>query len=301
MASYSEDLFRDHFHSRADMITDMRSKQADVRKYDTGTIYCIDTADESRLFSSRFSYNKGACMLNMLRFVTNNDNLFFQVYKTYQQEFKGRNGTIIDFRNSVKSVLGTIVNGINIDTFFNQWAFRDGFPVYAASWNQAGNEVLIQLNQAPTAPASVSFFKMPIEIRLHSATGDTTIRVVNDNQDQFFHLNWSKTLSLIDIDPNSWLLDSVSSIVHDSKLYVGSMQVQEVRIYPNPSSAGWTVENLSANNTLCLTDVTGRALWQSAGTGASAKVPGTGLAAGLYILQISGAGGERMSYKLIKE
>jgi aminopeptidase N len=299
-ASYTEDLFREHFHSRADMVNDMVGKQADVRSADTGSIYVDDTTRELRIFDGRLSYNKGACMLHMLRYVINSDSTFFQVYKTYQQEFKNKTGTILDFRNSAQSILGRTANGISLDTFFNQWAYREGFPIYTAKWNQGGSDVYVQLNQATSAPLSVSNFITPVDILLHSTTGDTVIRVKNDQANQLFHFNWRKTVAGITIDPNHWLLDSVASVSHDTKLSVKQLPVGEISIYPNPTGNNWNVTNLPANSSMVLTDIMGRVLWQKSQANTTEIIPAGDLGKGMYLLQVINNEESKTTYKLIK-
>ena len=187
-ASYTEDLFIDHFRSHAQMISDIVLKQTDVKSYDTGTVFVDDTVNQNRVFDDRLTYEKGASLLHMLRSVINNDSEFFQVYKTYQQQLKDSTGTILDFRNETKNVLGLVVNGINIDSFFNQWAYLQGFPIYDITWNQSGSDVYVNLVQTTAVPSSVSLFTLPVDIQLHSATGDTIIRIVNNQSTQLCHL-----------------------------------------------------------------------------------------------------------------
>jgi aminopeptidase N len=303
VASYSEDLFKEHFHSRLEMVQDMMSKQADVRKIDTGSVYCEDTTDESRIFSSRFSYHKGACLLHMLRYVIDNDSTFFQVYRSYQQEHKNGNGTIEDFRIATKSITGLYANGINIDTFFNQWAYKYGYPVYSASWNRTGNDFYMLLKQTPKVSASVACFKMPLDIMLHSASRDTMIRIMADQPEQLYHLNVSAGDSLVAIDPFHWVLDSFSSIVHDrslSQLALNEPAVSAIKIYPNPASSEWTIEHLPLNSRMILTDVMGKVLWENVAHATKVALPASNLVQGVYILRVNGEGFSD-SYKLIKE
>ncbi len=300
VASYSEDLFREHFRGHANMINDMITKQEDVKSNDSGSIFTPDTTDESRVFDSRISYHKGACMLHMLRFVINNDSTFFQIYKAYQQEFKEGNGTIEGFKNSAKGIMGLYANGSNLDTFFKQWAYGEGFPKYTVKWNKSGNDVYVQLDQTTTVPGSVAFFTTPIEIQLHASTGDTVIRVINDRPGQLYHFTWAKAMNSIVLDPNSWLLFDQVSITHDIHLAVPGLSVNNISIYPNPAKENWQVNALPENSTLVLTDITGRIMWQTNTQSTKVTVPANGLAAGLYLLHISSEGVNE-TYKVVKE
>ncbi len=300
-ASYTEDLFREHFYSHADMVSDMQQKQANVKLFDTGSIYVNDTVNENRVFDSRLSYHKGACMLHMLRFIINSDSTFFQVYKTYQQEYKTRTGTIADFNSAAKSVLGASVNGIKLDTFFDQWAYKEGFPKYTVSWNRSGNDVYVRLVQTTALPSSVPFFTLPIEIKLHSGTGDTTIRVINNQPDQLFHFTWTKAMTGVILDPGSWLVYDLLSTTHDAQLAVPGLSTGHLSIYPNPTTNNWTISDLAPGTALILTDLTGRVLLQVNSNDSKVTLSAQDFAAGIYILRSVTADGNTDTYKLIKE
>ncbi len=301
-ASYTEDLYIEHFWSHTLSIDDIVSKQNNVKSADTGSIYLDDTTSETRIFDTRLSYDKGACMLHMLRFVINNDSIFFQVYKTYQQDFKDRTGTIRDFRDAAKSVLGISANGMNLDTFFNQWAYQQGFPKYSARWNNSGSDVYIQLVQNTSLPASVPMFTTPMELRLHSTAGDTVIRVMNDQSTQFFHFTWSKAMTSLIIDPNKWLLYKLDTVIHDTHLAVDQVAAGEIAIAPNPAKTNWIVTSLPENCELVLTDVSGRLLWQGKNhANTNATIPAATLAPGLYLLRITCGDKINSVYKLVKE
>ncbi|MCD6012332.1 MAG: hypothetical protein K0Q79_2194 [Flavipsychrobacter sp.] len=301
-ASYTEALYREHFHGRAGMVDDIVRKQANVRRYDTGSIYvpAADTANEGRTFDNRLTYHKGACLLHMLRHVVNNDSILFHAFRSYQQEHKEGNATIDDFKTAVKSVVGNEANGINIDTFFRQWAYGEGFPVYSAKWNQKNNEVYVQLNQMTKVPSSVSCFTVPMEIKVYSPVGDTMIRVNNYEPNQLYHFTWKKPASSISLDPENWLLDSVASITKDVTLTAAQVVEETVRIYPNPTNGSWHIVGLSENSSLVLTDVTGRVLWQKNNATSNDKVPANDLPVGVYMLKVNSEGAGDATYKLIK-
>lgn len=302
MASYTEDLFIEHFRSKALMVNDIQQKQANVMSADTGAVYDADTTNEARIFDGRLSYDKGACLLHMLRYLISDDSIFFHIYKTYQQEYKGRTGTIAGFNIAAQSVLGLTYKGIPLDTFFSEWAYRQGFPNYQVHWDQSGDDVYVRLDQTTSDPASVTFFTTPIDIVLHASTGDTLIRVNNTARSQMFHFKWHKTMSTVILDPGSWLLINVAGIVHDLHLNVSEMPFADVKIYPNPTSGNWTVQSVPENSEVTLCDVTGRVLWKAnSAPSQQLTVPGEGLASGLYMLRLTGEAGDGRVFKLLKQ
>ncbi len=302
-ASYSEYLYLDHFRGHAAAISDMTDRQDNVMSELGGSVYADDTTSESRIFSSRLTYDKGACAIHTLRHVINNDTYFFDLLRGWQTARSYSTGTIAEFRDLAKIMLGTTVNGINLDTFFQQWFYGEGYPAYTARWNQWGSDVYIQVEQATTSPSTVSLFKVPLEFKIQSATGgDTVIRVVNDQATQSYHFTWSKSMNNLVIDPNSWLIDSVTNITHIISLGIRDVAFAEVHISPNPSSSDWVAGGLPVNSVLVLTDVTGKVLWQGTnGYGSIVNIPAQRLAAGLYMLRINAAESGEKVYKMIKE
>jgi len=299
-ASYSEDLFTDHFRSHAGMLTDMQTRQTNVKSSPGGTIYVDDTTSETRIFDSRLSYDKGACLLHMLRFVINNDSTFFQAYKNYQVQMTDSTGIISDFKTVVQNTAGTTVNQMNIDTFFNQWAYLQGYPIYTVKWNEFGNDVYIKLDQTTSVPSSDPLFYTPIELSLHSASGDTVVRVFNNQASQLYHFTWGKTMTGMTFDPNYWLLYQLASLSQDPTLSVADLTTSSTYISPNPTNNYWQVEGLSADSKLTLTDMTGRVLWTAPAKGSSMQILAEQLVPGMYILQISG-GANTTSFKLVKK
>jgi len=299
-ATFSAALFEEHFHSPAAMYEMMNRAQASVRHDDSGTVYTIDTS-MSRAFSGRLSYAKGACVINMLRWLINDDAVFFNLLQSYQLNRRFGNGTIDDFKNTAKALLGTRVNGISLDTFFHQWMYREGYPKYAVRWDQAGSNVYLRIDQDAAVPGSVPYFSLPVELTLHAATGDTTVRLLVDQPTQSFQFTWSRTMNNATVDPRHWLIYSLAAFIHDRTLSAADVSLQAVRISPNPATTNWVVRDIPANCVLTLADVTGRVLWQTANAGAQLNVSADQLAAGVYLLRVTTQAGSSQVYKLVKE
>ncbi|MBC7554825.1 MAG: T9SS type A sorting domain-containing protein [Taibaiella sp.] len=297
-ASYSEYLFIDHFRNHTLATTDIRDRQDNVKTAPGGAIFVDDTTSENRIFDSRLSYDKGACVVHMLRFVINDDSVFFHILRAHQQQLKDSTATIQDFKHVAESIAGTTVNGMNLDTFFNQWAYGEGFPLYNVHWSQAGSDVYIQLNQSTSMPSSIPLFYTPLDIKLRSAAGDTTVRIFNNQASQTYHFTWAKAMTTLVMDPGYNLLYDLNSITRD--LGVASINSTQVSIYPNPAAYYWQADNLPSGSRLMLTDITGKLLWEDNSGNAAVKIPAARLATGMYLLNISGQAGTA-NYKLVKQ
>ena len=300
-AAYTENLYIDHFWNHAAAIADMADRETNVKSTADGTTYVDDTTSENRIFDSRLTYDKGACILHMLRFAINDDSAFFRNYRNWQQQMQDSSGTILEFANTTKGTVGTVVNGIDVDTFFNQWAFKEGYPIYDVKWNQVGTDVYVQLDQSTAVPASVPLFKTPINIQLHALTADTVIRVLNDAPSIVYHFTWTPTMQGTVLDPTHWLIMKVNSITHDLTLGIDKTTMPVANIAPNPTHDTWEVRNVPNNSTLTLTDVSGRTVWSQTASGQNISVPASMLTTGMYMLRITRADGISATYKLIKD
>lgn len=300
-ASYCEYLYWDHFISHTSATNDMIARFDNVKSLPGGSVYCTDTTDEGRIFDSRLSYDKGACVLHMLRFVVNNDSTYFAIWKNYQDAKRDSTGIIPDFMNQTIAATGTAVDGMRIDTFFNQWMYGEGYPMYAITWNQIGTDVYVRLQQSTSVPTSVPFFFTPMELKLKSAAGDTIVKVFNNIPDQIFHFTWSKSMTGVVTDPNYWLLYAVNSNSKDVTLDItGGAAVASVLVTPNPTTNDWTITGINNGTKLILTDMTGRVLYNYSATEDHVTIPATQLSLGMYMLTVDNAGISR-SFKLVKQ
>ncbi|MEI8280119.1 MAG: M1 family aminopeptidase [Bacteroidota bacterium] len=299
-ASYTEYLYVDTFWGPTSGYNYMKNFHTQNLPPNpaTGSVYVDDTTSESRIFDSRLSYAKGASTVHTLRFVINNDSAFFPLLQAYQQNFAATGfATTDDFKVFSEAYLGA-----SLDTFFNQWVYGQGYPIYTASWNQTGTSVMVKLNQTSAVPTSVPLFITPIEIKLRSTTGDTVVRVVNDQTSQIYSFNWDRSMTTMVIDPNDWILDLEGTITHDPSLVsVGQISKPNITVQPNPATHTWSLQHVPYGTSLQLTDISGRVLWEMENVEQSTvNIPAAQLSAGLYLLQtISGM--QKYTMKLVKQ
>ncbi|MES2704469.1 MAG: M1 family aminopeptidase [Bacteroidota bacterium] len=300
-ANYAGYLFEDHFYGHSVAVAGMAGAQNHVKSFNGGTVYVPDTTDEDRIFDGRLTYTKGSCVLHMLRSIVNNDGDFFHIFQQYQERFKDSTATVADFRDVAKDLVGTVVNGIHIDTFFKQWVYLEGFPKYSFQWNQSGSDVYLRIDQSTSMPSSVPLFKLPVEVRLHATTGDTVVRVVNNSASQVYHFTWDKPVASIVPDPEHWLVYKLMVIVHNPQLSLSHPGITALNIKPNPGTNVWLAEGVPGNCRLTLTDMSGRVAWDGTSNGSgNVAIPAGGLAPGCYVLSVWNET-ERVAYTLVKE
>lgn len=204
------------------------------------TVYVNDTINFFILFNPVITYDKGAAVVHMLRFVANDDSLFFRGLHNYLQQYGGKTATTEDF----KQVMAATYNR-NLDTFFNQWIYRSGWPVFSGGWNQAGNLVFLQLRQTGTGNCPV--FSTPLEIKLLSGgQGDTTVKVYFNAATQLYSFVWNKTVQGITIDPDNWLLKQQSLFAPQPGLGINPAATKQDHLSPNPVGNTLTIHHTQA-------------------------------------------------------
>jgi aminopeptidase N len=167
--------------------------------------WAINTPSTSVLFNYYITYLKGSVILHLLRY-TLGDQLFFNVLKTYSEDpqFKYKNASIPDFIAVVNSVTGADYNW-----FFDQWIYSPNHPNYQNKYffKDEGNGTWQVGFQAFQDLGSNVFFKMPVELKIGFNNGtDTTIRVMNEVNDQLFRFFFNMQPVSIQFDPNNDLV-----------------------------------------------------------------------------------------------
>lgn len=295
-ASYLAWTYMDYVKGHDASFADMLSIHNDVMSDSTGSVYCTDTTSVGRIFSGRLSYNKGAAVIHSLRNLINNDDLFFQMLKGYQQLYGGKTGSTQQFKEWAE-----IVSGLDLDTFFNQWIYGEGYPIYNAWWNQNGNQVIVRLQQQGSMSSITPLFATPIDVRLYAAGADTTVTFYNNANTQQFAVNWNRIVSGIEIDPSNKIINRTDSIKRDFSLSINGFDTNLFVVYPNPGTDYWIIDGMPQRCSLSLYDGTGRVVWEgSTGNYNSAKIDASFLSQGIYWLTLRRNDSKGKVLKLVK-
>lgn len=296
-ATYGQYLCYQHFSGQDTANSFMRTIHEACVAEVGGTVYSYDTTDWPRIFDGRLSYYKGAAVAHLLRYMAGSDAQFFNILRTYQQQYAGKTARTDDLQTIAETILNQ-----DLHTFFHQWIYSDGFPYYDVAWNQVDNELFLRIEQTPSFPATISLFSTPIEIRLYSAQGDTTVTVFDDQPVQVFGFTTGKTIDSITIDPNHWLIYKLTRPpVKDNDL---SRLFFDVEVYPNPASNAISVvyKNM-VDAPFILYDLSGRKLleYKLAGAAGKEQLNISALPHGLYIYKVVSGGVSRYTGKLSKQ
>ncbi len=273
-----------------------------------GSIYFTgsDTLNSTRIFDSRLTYDKGGAVIHTLRFVTNNDSLWFQTLRGFQTLHKNSTASVIDFMNYYHAQ-----TSIDPTQFFNQWYYGEGYPTFNVTWNFIGNTAIIKSIQTTSTPSSVPVFITPIEYKIKRVNAaDTVIRVMHTNSTEMYTIPaLSGSITSIVIDPNNWLINRIygppyqdTTLTLPAGIIVNKINNYQLVISPNPSNGifNFKMNNYFQNN-YSLTDISGKIILKGTCL-ESNNIDISDKANGIYMLQIKDKQNKLLdTRKLIKE
>jgi len=255
-ASYSEYLMLENLYP-TEKNQHMLDVHNNVMSQTGGSVWCLDSLNENRIFSGRLTYDKGAGIIHTMRYIVNNDSLFFSTLKQFQQIFKDSVADGIDFKNVLEQV-----TGIDFDPFFEEWYYGQGYPTYSLRYNQVGNDLFVKISHVGSTPNSPTFTN-PIDVRfVRAGIGDTIIRFdITSNSELFTISNFGTITTSITIDPNNWVINKLGSISQDNTLEIEDVaDSKKLIVYPNPSKEWFQVLNLTEAATISLYNLKGQKL-----------------------------------------
>ena len=290
-AAYSEYLALENFYP-TQTAQHMSSVHSSVMSQTGGSIWFTDTSSTNRIFDSRLSYDKGSALLHMLRYEINNDSIFFLGLKTYQLLYSKSVATALDF----KSVMET-VSGLDLTTFYNQWFYGQGYPIFTITYNQTGSFLTIKNKETVSLSSVTPFFRTHLDYRIQTTTGDTIIRVEHLQATEYIGLEVNGSVTGITLDPYNWVLNKVSSVGKDTSLSLIENTIENNLIYPNPAQDKLMIRNVKLQH-ICIYDTRGAMVISEKST---TTINISELPKGLYLAEMTDIFGKKRYEKFLKQ
>ncbi|WP_396141881.1 M1 family aminopeptidase [Flavobacterium sp.] len=232
LTEYTAGIVVEELDGAAAFVSWKNGKISSITSQTAGAVYLTDAEalNVGRIFSSRLSYNKGSMVTHMLRWKMG-DTAFFQALRNYLNDSNLAYGYAIttDLKAKLEAVHST-----NLDDFFNDWVYNQGYPTYTiTAQNWGAGQAKIIVNQTQSDP-SVTYFEMPLEIRLSGAGAATHDVVVNNTGNgQEFIVSVPFVVSGVTFDPNKHIIsrNNVATLASNS-----FDLEQTISVYPNPAN-----------------------------------------------------------------
>ncbi|WP_298222418.1 M1 family aminopeptidase [Flavobacterium sp.] len=296
-ATYLASMVIQHFDGEAAFIADKSNMISLITSGQTlnSPLYMSDdeALDVGRIFDFRLTYNKGAMVLNMLRFKLGDTN-FFQGLRNYLNDPALAYGYAHtpDLQAHLEAA-----SGISLTEFFNDWVYGTGYPIYTiTSHNISATQTRITVNQSQSFGATVSFFEMPVPVRLTGSGGQFQDYVLdNTTNGQQFIVNVPFTATGVTFNIKKDIISKNSTATLSN---AGFELDSAVSIYPNPTASLLNIEMPEAM-TLKSAAIY-NALGQKVGEYQTRNIPVSVLSDGMYTIELLTSEG-RLHKKFIKK
>jgi aminopeptidase N len=287
-ASFAEELLYEDFYPKSDLVNWRRYVINNVTLGNGGSVYVYgnDTNDVNRVFDHRLSYDKGAMVLQMLRWILG-DSIFYTGIRNYLNDSRLSYGyaLTVDFRKHMEAA-----SGKDLNDYFMDWIYREGYPSYSVYWSQSGKVVNVRIKQLQSH-SSVDFFELPVPLLFKGAGKDTLLVFDNIEDNQQFVANIDFSADTVLFDPDLILLSNGNQVVKTDVKYLSPID-----IYPSPGRRQIIIRFNTEDNKLSsvmLCDVLGRIIkvedygQKVFNTGNMIIFDTPGLRSGIYLLKVS--------------
>jgi len=227
-ASYLEYIAAQELLGQASADEWMENAMSIALRETTGSVYVPEDEVEDiyRLFDNGLSYKKGAILLHMIRFILDDDEIFFGVLQSYLDQFGSGNARGADFQAVLEAE-----SDMDFSAFFEQWYYGEGFPRFRIYWDQNGDTLKLRCEQTTSAADVTPLFQIPFELEILKADGLTErVRLVQAKNKEEYSIPVTSRVEDVVFDPNKHLLKTASVIqeIPADKAY---------RLGPNPVSS----------------------------------------------------------------
>jgi len=149
--------------------------------------------------SDAVNYNKGGCILHMLRNYVG-DSAFFKAINLYLTTYKFKTAEAHQLRLAFEEVTGKDLNW-----FFNQWFFGKGHLKVTISYyyDDIEKKVTVKIKQTQSQN---NVFKIPITIDIYSNSKKISHQVWINNPDEDFIFSYTSRPDLVNVDAGKFIL-----------------------------------------------------------------------------------------------
>jgi len=287
-ATFAEHVvFEKNLMTSAEFLAHLSNQINTITSFPNGKIYVDDAnlGNIATVFSGRLTYVKGGFVLRMIKWILGDD-IFYQMIKDYvaNPNFAYKYATTGDFKNQI-----LVSTGKDFTEFFNDWIYGEGYPSYQIKWNQtaANQNIKLKISQTQSDP-SVSFFEMPLPIKVTGTNGEIAELVLNNtSNDQIFSEPINFEVANVEFNKTLEIIEKNSTVTFDAALATNSIVKEEIVLFPNPVKNELNFKGITKVSGYEIYSVEGKLIKKGNYTPASSMNIST-LNTGNYIIKISG-------------
>lgn len=200
-------LFIEHAYGKEEFLREWeKAKQLFKNYYQKDTAYKIidDRTAEAETVTNIVTYQKGACILLMLRDMMG-DAAFQKGIRSYYKKYMNANASTKDFQTEMEKAAH-----MDLSVFFNQWLHRGDFIKVKAEWkyNSRKKQLELIVNQLQDEDGLYSF---PLDLAiLVSENNVPVLKKINiKKQSEIFVFPLVKEPLSVELDPRKVLLSTI--------------------------------------------------------------------------------------------
>lgn len=221
-----------------------------------GSVYVADTnlGSVGSIFDGRLSYSKGGYVLRMIKWILG-ETVFYQALKDYHSRpnlaynyvrTSDLNASLL--QSTTKDFTG----------FFNDWIYGQGYPTYDIRWKQTGNQLIFKAAQTQSH-ASVSFFEMPLPIKVNGTGGQVAYFALNNtSNNEYFTETVSFPVANVQFNYEYQILEKNSTVAQDNTLSTSDLKIEEFSLYPNPAKNELNIKGIKKSEEFTIHFIDGK-------------------------------------------
>ena len=246
-ATFFADLYREHRFGEQEYLYSVSQEQSryveeDRQRYRRPLVTSWYT-DPLDLFD-RTTYEKGAVVLDMLRFVLGDDRFFAGIHHyalTHQQ------GSVVtdDLRKAFEES-----SGEDLGWFFEEWVYKAGYPELEITqqWEESTQRLHLVVEQKQTVDENTPLFRMPAEVEFTTPAGRTRRRIEFSHARDEYYFPIDREPVMTRFDPDHRILDTVKFPKPVAEL------IYQVRNDPAAPGRIWAINQLAREARGCPPD-----------------------------------------------
>lgn len=280
--------------SPAQFQTYLQSEMDNITSFAGGSVYVPgNQLTSTRIFDGRLTYTKGGYVLRMIKWILG-DEQFYAMLKAYQNNaaFAYNYVKTNDFRDFLSSYTGR-----NFTEFFNDWIYGEGYPIYQIRWTQdpTSKKLTFRVGQTRSS-SSVSFFELPLPIKVSGSGGQTAYFVLDHtSNNQYFTQDVNFDVTNVTFNYEKQIITKGSTVTKDNNLAVNDINQKNIIVYPNPAKSFIKISGLQKSTDYKIFSIDGKFIKKGI-SNPDSEINISTLVKGTYVLKFN-----NQSVKLIKE